>query len=366
MKNDLNIRKMTSTSANSAEISEIILRETATTQLVFKPTLVNNIKNKKASVRGIFFFKKKRKNDEWESYKKLNLSQLKAEEWIKLEIKSEELLNLYQELKKFYTLYEESGIPIGENYIISDIDSFSTIIPFIKEMSKKGELLTIINKIKSFDIEDIKDLCMVAGIANFKKLLEIWELNKNNNNEEFWQKLFRNNYWCISQLFYTPVIYFREKAYIGGKSIDNTGGKLVDFLYQNKITKNVSLIEIKTPETKLLGRIYRDGVYSISHELSGSINQMLSYKDKIQKDYYKLLEESKSKFKLISPKCILICGNITDSLENDSQRSSFETFRKNLKDIEVVTYDELFDKIELFLNLLYGKDNNLEKDDWME
>jgi len=185
MKNDLNIQKIISTSLNSAEISEIILRETATTQLVFKPTLVNNIKNESACVRGFFYFKKKRINDEWESYKKLNLSQLKADEWIKIEIKSEELLNLYQKLKKFYKLYEERGIPTGENYIIPDIDSFSTIIPFIKEMSEKGELLTIINKIKSFDVEDIKDLCLVAGIANFKKLLEIWEINKNNNNEEF-------------------------------------------------------------------------------------------------------------------------------------------------------------------------------------
>lgn len=364
MKNDLNIQKIISTSLNSAEISEIILRETATTQLVFKPTLVNNIKNESACVRGFFYFKKKRINDEWESYKKLNLSQLKADEWIKIEIKSEELLNLYQKLKKFYKLYEERGIPTGENYIIPDIDSFSTIIPFIKEMSEKGELLTIINKIKSFDVEDIKDLCLVAGIANFKKLLEIWEINKNNNNEEFQQKLFRNNYWCISQLFYTPVIYFREKAYIGGKSIDNTGGKLVDFLYQNKITKNVSLIEIKTPETKLMGSEYRNGIYAISSELSGSINQLLSYKDEIQKNYYSVLRDGT--YQLINPKCILIIGNITGSYVNEDKKSSFEIFRKNLKDVEIATYDELFCKIELFLNLLYGKDNNLEKEDEMK
>ena len=47
MKNDLNIRKITSTSANSAEISEIILRETTTIELVFKSTLVSSTKNEK-------------------------------------------------------------------------------------------------------------------------------------------------------------------------------------------------------------------------------------------------------------------------------------------------------------------------------
>jgi len=135
-------------------------------------------------------------------------------------------------------------------------------------------------------------------------------------------------------------------------------------LYQNKITKNVSLIEIKTPETKLMGSEYRNGIYAISSELSGSINQLLSYKDEIQKNYYSVLRDGT--YQLINPKCILIIGNITGSYVNEDKKSSFEIFRKNLKDVEIATYDELFCKIELFLNLLYGKDNNLEKEDEMK
>jgi len=47
MKNDFNIQKIISASLNSTGISEIILRETTTTELVFKSTLVSNTKNEK-------------------------------------------------------------------------------------------------------------------------------------------------------------------------------------------------------------------------------------------------------------------------------------------------------------------------------
>jgi len=147
---------------------------------------------------------------------------------------------------------------------------------------------------------------------------------------------------------------------------ENKGGKLVDFLYKNKITSYVNLVEIKTPKTKLIGSEYRNGIYGISSELSSSIIQLLSYKDEMQKDYYTLFAKSESKFELINPKCILICGNITDSLKNNCQKSSFELFRKNLKDVEIIAYDELFSKIDIFLNIFSGEDDIFKENDDFE
>ncbi len=36
------------------------------------------------------------------------------------------------------------------------------------------------------------------------------------------------------------------------------------------------------------------------------------------------------------------------------QRKSFELFRMGLKDVQVITYDELFGKVEFLVNLLEG------------
>jgi len=358
MNRDLILKKIKSTSKDSAEIEEIILRETGITRLIFKPTLVNNPKEIEACVRGFFAFKRKTQNGEWEDYKELNLTQLKADEWIKLDLKSKEILKLYDFLTQCYEIYKEYGIPYGEKKVLVIDEFFNNFLNVIERMLKNEELFLIIDKLKSLKTEDIKNLNVIVGIANLKKLLEIWESNKENNDEKFWQDLFKSNYWCISQLFFTPVILFKEKAYIGGKSIDNTGGKIVDFLYQNKITHNISLIEIKTPETKLLGREYRN-VYTISSELSGAINQLLLYKDEIQKNCFSVLRDETSQ--LINPKCILIIGKLNDSNMNEKGKKSFEIFRRDLKDIEIVTYDELFGKIKLFLNLFFKKDNDSEE-----
>ena len=75
---------------------------------------------------------------------------------------------------------------------------------------------------------------------------------------------------------FVPCALYEAQAYVGGKTIDNHNGSALDFLYQNKLTNNVVLVEIKTPVTKLLGRQYRARSYSMSDELSGGIAQVLS------------------------------------------------------------------------------------------
>lgn len=88
------------TSRDSAVCDDIELKKTSTTRLIFRPEIVNNINNPEASVRGCFIFQKKGKNASWEDYKELELSKLKAEEWIKLELNSEAMLTLTREIQK--------------------------------------------------------------------------------------------------------------------------------------------------------------------------------------------------------------------------------------------------------------------------
>lgn len=87
----------------------------------------------------------------------------------------------------------------------------------------------------------------------------------------------------IGSNFACPCTIFADKAYVGGKGINNSGGNLCDFIYQNSLSQNVALIEIKTPCTELIGNQYR-GTYSFSYDLSGAVNQVLNYRDKLTKN----------------------------------------------------------------------------------
>jgi hypothetical protein len=211
------------------------------------------------------------------------------------------------------------------------------------------------------DVRELQDLNAAIGIKSLKEILYVWELNKDNGNEDFWHNLFVGNTFLFSQLFYFPVAILAEKAYVGGKNIKNQGGKLVDFLCANNLTKNVALVEIKTPKTTLLSSTstkYRDGVYNVSAELSGSILQSANYRNSIIKNYYFLSALNPEEdlpintYEVFSPSCLVIIGNGADELNSTTKRKSFELFRTGLKDIQVVTYDELFGKVRCLIDLL--------------
>jgi Domain of unknown function (DUF4263) len=113
-------------------------------------------------------------------------------------------------------------------------------------------------------------------------------------------------------VLFLPFILFKEKAYVGGKDISNGNGSLLDFIYKNNLFDNIALLEIKTPQTPIIGKEYRNNVFSISAELTGSINQLLNYKDKIQKEYYTSRFNSKTSYQSLNPKCILLVGTLSN------------------------------------------------------
>ncbi|MFB2837182.1 Shedu immune nuclease family protein [Floridanema evergladense] len=192
-------------------------------------------------------------------------------------------------------------------------------------------------------------------ISNLKNVLKIWQDNKDNSDEEFWQKTFWENSIVLSQVFSFPVILLEDKAYVGGKKIDDKGGNLVDFILANNLSENTVLVEIKTPKTPLLGSLYRGGVHNISSEITGALLQVSNYKDSLIKDYHRLKSESDKSFYAFNPQCLVIAGTWQNEVINQDQKKSFELFRNGLKDVQIITYDELFRKIEILIDLLEGK-----------
>lgn len=165
----------------------------------------------------------------------------------------------------------------------------------------------------------------------------------------FGKIFFKDHNWVISQSFSFPLMLFQDKVYVGGKGLSNSNGQVIDFVFQNTDTNNLTLIEIKTPKSRLIGGEYRNNVYSVSNELSGAVNQLLHYKDKCIKDYYSVSHNSNKYYNLYNPKCLLIIGSI--NALSDEEKVSFELFRNELKSIEILTFDEIFKKIALLLTL---------------
>lgn len=179
----------------------------------------------------------------------------------------------------------------------------------------------------------------------FKKKLE------GNHNENIWQKFFNKNFNILSFITGCPTIKIREQASVGGKKIDGTSEKIADFLVKNRINNNVALIEIKKPSTKIIKESsYRNNVYNVSDEIIGGITQVLDQKYQLNKHALLIKENSKIDFETYNINCFLVAGKMP---AGEEQKKSFELFRSNLKDVKIVTFDELYNFISdlyLFLN----------------
>ncbi len=109
------------------------------------------------------------------------------------------------------------------------------------------------------------------------------------------------------------------------------------------------LVEIKTPQTPLLGREYRNGAYLLGTDLNGGINQLLANAGTWELEGARRLEyavESENEnIHTVRPRGILVIGN-TSQLDQLNQRNTFERLRRSLHGLEIITFDELFARAE--------------------
>lgn len=237
-------------------------------------------------------------------------------------------------------------LPAGElsRYLIK-FDSFEKVTS--QDLSALSEILDLVppsviertsNFLKSKD--KINEVYIEEIIEKYETLLSSVK-----DNEKQWQSFFEKNAWVLSHLFPYEVVLKEREAYVGGKTIGNDDGRLVDFLFANAFTDNFALIEVKTHKKALLRNIpYRKpSAYSMSDDLSGGLAQCLD-----QKDTY--IKEFGNKHPTFDPKCILVIGR-KDALDS-SQKSCFELLRANQKSVDIVTFDELLKKLYGLLKVI--------------
>ena len=274
-----------------------------------------------------------------------------------------------------YKLHHESGVPKGQtkyvratpqlellanlteieisNYLDANTTIGTSLLAKLLNWAVNLDDPTLlINHLVELNPTSLGKLNAAIGLQSLKTALSVWESNADNSSEEFWQKSLAEHSFVLEQVFSWPVSIVKDKAYLGGKSIYNTGGNIVDFLMRNRLTQSAALIEIKAPSTQLLGALYRSGVYNTSNELSGSIMQTLNYKHSLQENFALLTNGQDDLFDSFNPQCAVIIGNGEVELDNKSKTKSFELFRHQIPGLLVITFDELFNKTRQLINLL--------------
>jgi len=202
---------------------------------------------------------------------------------------------------------------------------------------------------------------LLDDVNYFEKL----RAKKRCNVESLWQQYFEKNSWIfgygLGYVFLTGLDEKKLEQVVQGYNVGNYG-KRVDALMKTKgLISSLCFVEIKTHNTPLLNRTpYRPGCWAVSSELSGAVAQVqgtvasavVSLSDKIAiKD--NLGDPTGEEIFNYQPRSYLVIGDLdefrTEVGVNEEKLRSFELFRKSINNMEIITFDELFERAKFIV-----------------
>lgn len=346
-------------------------------RLAFVPAIVDIPGDPNSCVDGQFVYQRKAPGERWFDVPTDSLATLREGDKFKLTLQAKELRTLLEGLVPLYRFHRPQLVPKGRKTLVhvdpvlaqliskgeGDLTSFlksnsegatKTLLSLVNWLATSPDRRETAERLALMAPEQMPVLTALLGLAAVKGALAHWKEHTNEASEEFWQKTFTERAYVLSQVFAYPVVVIETKAYVGGKLVDRTGGKEVDFLLATESTDSVILVEIKTPQTELLGPEYRGNVFPLSRELSGAIAQVLRYRQTLTRNFDSLGAENPSRLTLGEPRCIVIAG-LSSKLSTQVMRENFELQRERVRGVTVLTFDELFRRIERLVSLLEGR-----------
>lgn len=268
---------------------------------------------------------------------------------------------------------------------IEDIDFYSTSYAVIDKTKKEiFDNVTKETAINSFvekygtDISE-QDISLLQNrrskLEYFKKLLtdetffisEKLKIGVNKRNEDVWQNFFEINPWIFGyglQLVACEGLDNEklEQTVVGNDIIDGSG-KRIDALLKTK--GNISKIlfcEIKTHFSNSLIETYeRPGVFVPARELRGAVAQIQKTIHKVtlklQENYLKPIRDDGNptgeELLFVKPRGIVVIGKLddfkTENGINYEKLSSFELYRQQVSGVEIITYDELYERVKFIV-----------------
>jgi len=256
----------------------------------------------------------------------------------------------------------ERRITLAEDDLPADDETKKKIKTFLLRKDGQQIIEELLNSgiITSTDIVNIgyrkKQLEIFDKLLNDPDYIAIYKTENSIVDERLeilWQHFFSKNDWIFGYgLDYKFLGILQKEAHISNTDLSGKDGVIGDFLLGcNKFTV---LVELKRPDTDLFKNKNRSNSWSLSNELVDAFSQILE-----QKASWQIQAESNAnnnynddgeiiKQKTIDPKTILIIGNSNqysgETKEQQIKAKSFELFRRDSRNIEIITFDELFER----------------------
>lgn len=256
---------------------------------------------------------------------------------------------------------------------ISKIDAKSSISQLIQSTLESKDQAELLKSFLSNGLITGQDIVNTGyrkqQLDLFKKLLyepnTLSEYQINNqlasfSEEKTWQHFFEKNEWIFGYgLDYRFNKILQREAHLNTDNLDGSNSVITDYVIaDNKFT---TFVEIKRPNTPLFKtQKLRGNCWRLSNDLYEAHSQIIEQKISAQTKFETNQAGYCSKGKRIiqgayDPKAILIIGswneiNKDDDFTQNLKIRTLELFRRDLRNIEIITFDELYDRAKFIVN----------------
>ena len=290
-------------------------------------------------------------------------------------MKAQRFWNLMSFLGGFKELVDLGDFDKKYKVVTSDyVQFFKTLntdakIEAVTELIKNGDFTT--NDIKSMVVESRKRV-----LRRFLYLLKKKTIKNENGTEEccvtyykskyrlqgeesVWHHFLKENDWILGLNADLRFTYqYIDEAKVGVENTSGKGSPKTDFL---GVTNYTTLIELKTPSLLIFkstkGGHSRTDTWEFSAEFISGISQCLGQKLSMDESYQNkhVIDGdnnviSKEKVFNADVKVVFIVGCRYEqfphngNVDNVIKSKTFELFRRNNRNIDIITYDELFER----------------------
>lgn len=257
--------------------------------------------------------------------------------------------------KKIATLFKGN---VGEELIKTLLeDEIVTSQDIINTAYRKNQLKIFDRLLKEktylqeYKIEESKISIL---ISEFETKLQK-TIDEKSKDEIAWQYFFNKNPWIFGYgLDYRFENILQKEFSASDTDAVGRGQVNADFLIgDNNFT---TFVELKTPNTDIFdNKINRSGSWKLSKDLTYAVSQILEQKasGQIKIEITRNLTTDKNEYleqHSYDSKCVLIFGDLENEIKDclkpqkDIMKKTFELYRRNSKNIDIITYDELYNR----------------------
>lgn len=209
-----------------------------------------------------------------------------------------------------------------------------------------------------------------AQLQRFKNLLadpdsfeEERTLKGRSGPEAVWQGFFEENPWIFGYGLHLIACESLDdnklERITTGANIFTGAGKRSDAVMRSKgFISSLLLCEIKTHDTPLLAKTpYRlPDVYQVSKDVGGGVAQVQKTANKalrlVHGELHRLYKDdgtpTRIEISTVRPRQVLVIGSLNEftngGATNPEKMSAFEQYRRSILDVEVITFDELYQR----------------------